>query len=163
MVFFCFKKWKPRLIFKQCAICSIAKAITSCSFHRFVLLVCLRACVAGLAMNEIVSCVPVSDFICFHRYLWQYRNSVISPGLLPDNYYQVKDLYRLFPVRAVEGTWNIFAILQSFLMRLFCHHQWPLQNLNFSSVRYKPSALNTELWLLPMLSSVATGQHIRLI
>ena len=114
MVFFCFKKWKPRLIFKQCAICSIAKAITSCSFHRFVLLVCLRACVAGLAMNEIVSCVPVNDFVRFHRYLWQYRNSVISPGLLPDNYYQVKDLYRLFPVRAVEGTWNILAILQSF-------------------------------------------------
>ena len=43
-----------------------------CSFHRFVLLVCLRYCVAGLAMNEIVLCWPVNDFVRFHRYVWQY-------------------------------------------------------------------------------------------
>ena len=57
-VVFCFKKWKPRPIFKQYNWFN-SKTITLCSFHRFVLLVCLT----GLVMNEIVSCRPVNDFV----------------------------------------------------------------------------------------------------
>ena len=41
---------------------------------------CLRVCVAGLAMNEIVLCQPVNDFVRFTRYVWQDLNS--GPELL---------------------------------------------------------------------------------
>ena len=61
---FCFKKRKPLLIFKQYNWFN-SKTITLCSFHRFVLLVCLRFRVAGLTMNEIVSCWPVNDVCSF--------------------------------------------------------------------------------------------------
>ena len=48
------------------------KTITLCFSHRFILLVCIRFRVAGLEMNEIVSCGPVNDFVRFHRCVWQY-------------------------------------------------------------------------------------------
>ena len=69
--FFIVKKRKPRLIFKQCNWFN-SKLITLCCFHRFVLLVCLRFFVAGLAMNETVSCRLVNDFVRFHHCVWQH-------------------------------------------------------------------------------------------
>ena len=74
-VVFCFKKRKPRLIFKQCNWPN-SKTISLCSFHCFVLLVCLHFRVAGLAMNEIVSCWPVNDFVRFHRYVCQNLKAI---------------------------------------------------------------------------------------
>ena len=69
-VVFCFKKQKPRLIFKQYNWLN-SKTRTLCSFHCFVLPVCLCFCVAGLAVNEIVSRCLVNNFVHFHRYVWR--------------------------------------------------------------------------------------------
>ena len=62
MVFF-FKKRKLRLIFKQYNWLN-SKTITLCSIHRFVLLVCLRFCVTGLAMNEICNFMLNCELFC---------------------------------------------------------------------------------------------------
>ena len=65
---------------------TIVTIVTLCSFHRFVLLVCLRVCVAGLAMNEIVLCWPVTDLVHFHRYVWQDLEGDCCRWILSNNH-----------------------------------------------------------------------------
>ena len=83
---------------------------------------CFRACVAGLAMKEIVSCWPVNDFVRFHRYVWQYLKAVNTSGGLSQDFAasgqnRVTAKTKFEPVRATAQ--RVILLLPSLINNIY--------------------------------------------